>query len=88
MHTLVILDRQRAIEQNATRAILGIDVVICGPICRSSRHTGPALVYGPVLATVWVGHQALEQGVAWVPVRREVAIGVGQVAGVDVLAEA
>lgn len=42
---------------------------------------------GPVLAAVGVGHEALEQGVAGVPVGGEVAVSVSQVAGVDVLGE-
>ena len=94
VHALIVADRQRAVEQDAARAIRRVGIVIVGARGSSSssssrrRYARAVLVDRPVLAAVWAGHEALEEGVARVPVGGEVAVGVGEVARVDVLAEA
>jgi hypothetical protein len=88
VHALVVLNWQSAVKQNTTSTIRRVCIVICGTIGSTSRRTRAALTNRPVLATVRVGHQALEKGVAGIPAGGEVAVRVGQVASVDVLREA
>jgi hypothetical protein len=85
--TLVVLNWEGTVEQDAARGVCWVDIVVGGAVCSLGRHTRSVLVDGPVLAAVGVGHQTLEEGVAGVPVGWEVAVGVGQIAGVDVLRE-
>lgn len=85
MHTLVVLNWESTVEQDATSTISGVDVKVLGSVGSLGRSARAILADGPVLASVGISHQTLEEGVAGVPVGGEVAVGVGQVASVDVL---
>ena len=84
---LIVLNGKCTVESD-TNGLFGIDVEVLITLdLLSGGDTRARFADRPVLATVGVGHQTLEESVTRVPGGRKVAVGVGQVTGVGVLGE-
>ena len=96
MHALIGTDRQRAIDQEPIRCILGVDIKVRATQTARQigrRDPGPALMDLVILTVVRVSGDALGESVAGLPVEGEAGAVVedelgGGVGGGGVLGEA